>query len=79
MERFVTNASRSSTTSSDNVRKHRARLGEERLRLLQVWVTDTRAPGFAEEARRQSEVVAASEHAEADQAFIDAISEFEVG
>ena len=79
MERFVTNASRSPRTSSDKARKHRARLGEERLRLLQVWVTDTRAPEFAEEARRQSEAVAASEHAEADQSFIDAISEFEVG
>ncbi len=52
---------------------------EQGLRPLQVWVPDTRAPGFAEEARRQSQAVAASRHAEADQSFIDAISEFEVG
>ena len=49
------------------------------MRPLQVWVPDTRAPGFAEEARRQSLAVARSEHAEADQAFIDAISEIRVG
>ena len=75
----MTGTAKSPKASSDNVRRHRARLREEGLRRLQVWVTDTRAPGFAEEARRQSEAVAASEHAEADQSFIDAISEFEVG
>ena len=75
----MTGTAKSPTASSDEVRRHRAQLREEGLRPLQVWVTDTRAPGFAEEARRQSEAVAASEHAEADQSFIDAISEFEVG
>ena len=48
-------------------------------RPVQIWVPDTRAPNFADEARRQSRAVAASRHAEADQAFIDAISEFEGG
>ena len=77
-EQFMTSASKSPRTPSDKVRRHRARLRARGLRPLQVWVPDTRAPGFAEEARRQSQAVAASEHAEADQAFIDAISEFEV-
>ena len=52
---------------------------ERGLRPLQIWVPDTRAAGFAEEARRQSLAVARSEQAEADQAFIDAISETRVG
>jgi len=39
-----------------------------------VWVPDTRAPGFAEEARRQSAAATASEYAKEDQAFVDAIS-----
>lgn len=62
----------------DKVRRHRARLREQGLRPLQVWVADTRAPGFAEEARRQSLLAAESAHAEVDQAFIDAISEIHV-
>ena len=68
-----------SEASNDKVRRHRARLRQEGLRPLQIWVPDTRAPNFADEARRQSRAVAASRHAEADQAFIDAISEFEGG
>ena len=68
-----------STAANDKVRRHRARLRREGLRPLQIWVPDTRAPNFADEARRQARAVAASRHAEADQAFIDAISEFEGG
>lgn len=60
--------------SRDKVRRHRERLRERGLRLVQIWVPDTRSAGFAEEARRQSAAVAASEHAMEDQAFVDAIS-----
>jgi hypothetical protein len=60
--------------SRDKVRRHRVRLREQGLRPVQIWVPDIRAPGFAEEARRQSAAVAASEHAREDQAFVDAIS-----
>lgn len=67
------------TAANDKVRRHRARLRRDGLRPLQIWVPDTRAPDFADEARRQSRAVAASRHAEADQAFIDAISEFDAG
>ena len=67
--------SKRSKVSHEKVRRHRARLREQGLRPLQVWVPDTRTPGFAEEARRQSLAVAASAHAEADQRFVDAISE----
>jgi hypothetical protein len=60
--------------SRDKVRRHRERLREQGLRPVQIWVPDTRSPVFAEEARRQSALVAASEHATEDQAFVDAIS-----
>jgi len=42
-----------------------------RLRPIQIWVPDVRAPSFRAEAHRQSLAVAASVHARADQAFID--------
>lgn len=58
------------------VADHRTRLREQGLRPLQIWVPDTRAPGFAAEAHRQSALVAASDSAADDQAFVDAISAF---
>jgi hypothetical protein len=61
----------------DKVRAHRERLRSKGLRPIQIWVPDVRAPGFRAEARRQAEAVAASQWAERDQAFIDAISDFE--
>lgn len=57
------------------VAEHRARL-RERLRPLQIWVPDTRAAEFADEAHRQSALAAASDNARDDQAFVDAISQF---
>ncbi len=68
----------STQATNEKVRRHRARLREQGLRPLQVWVPDTRTQGFAEEARRQSLAVAASAHAEADQRFVDAISEIDI-
>jgi hypothetical protein len=46
------------------------------LRPIQIWVPDVRAPAFRSQARRQSLAVAASSLAHADQAFIDAVSEW---
>lgn len=43
------------------------------LRLVQIWVPDTRKPGFAEECARQSNVVAQSDSA--DQAINDLLDE----
>ncbi|MDE0387721.1 MAG: antitoxin MazE family protein [Rhodospirillales bacterium] len=74
----MANPSKRPKASHEKVRRHRARLREQGLRPLQVWVPDTRKPGFAEEARRQSLAVAASAHAEADQRFVDAISELDI-
>ena len=75
----MTSASGSSDTERDKGRRQRARLRVRGLRPLRIRVPDTGAPGFAEEARRQSLAVAGSEHAEVDQSFIDAVSETGVG
>lgn len=58
------------------VAAYRARLRQQGLRPIQIWVPDVRAPGFAAEAHRQSALAAASPHAAEDQAFVDAISWF---
>ena len=62
-------------SSKEKVRAHRERLRRQGLRPIQIWVPDVRAPGFALEAHRQSMAVAVSTVADADQDFIDAISE----
>jgi Protein of unknown function (DUF3018) len=63
----------SSTPSAKKVRNHRAKLRAQGLRPVQIWVRDTRAPGFAEEARRQSLAVAAADQRDEGLfAFMDA-------
>ena len=42
------------TASSERVQKHRIALRESGLRPVQIWVPDTRRPGFAQECQRQS-------------------------
>lgn len=61
-------------SSAKRVQAHRERLRAQGLRPVQIWVADRRAPEFIREAHRQSQAVAASEHAAEDQAFIDAVS-----
>ena len=57
---------RSPTQSS--VRRDRARMRGKGFRQIQLWVPDTRLPGFAAECRRQSLLVAADA---AERAFMD--------
>ena len=64
-------------SSRDKVRAHRARLRQQGLRPIQIWVPDTRSPAFAAEAHRQSLVVAHTAHAREDQDFIESISIFD--
>ena len=64
------------TDSRNRVRAHRARLRAQGLRPVQIWVPDVTAEGFAAEAHRQSRAVAASQHADQDQACVDEISEW---
>ncbi len=72
---FGKKPSRKPKPSRVKVRKHRDRLRALGLRPIQIWVPDVRARGFRAQAHRQSLAVAASAHARADQAFIDAISD----
>ena len=41
-------------TVADRVKRHRVALRAAGLRPVQIWVPDTRRPGFALECRRQS-------------------------
>jgi Protein of unknown function (DUF3018) len=56
------------------VSEFRKRQREKGLRLVQIWVPDTRSPEWLAEARRQSRAVATAED-RAEQDFIDSISE----
>jgi hypothetical protein len=57
---------------SDRVQRYRAGLRAAGLRPLQIWVPDTRRPGFAEECRRQSRLAAIADAADPDLlAFMD--------
>jgi hypothetical protein len=58
------------------VRAHRERLRGLGLRPIQIWVPDVRAASFRSEAHRQSLAVSASADAREDQAFIDAVSDW---
>lgn len=51
---------------SKRVQKHRDDLRASGLRPIEIWLPDTRQPGFAEECRRQSQIVAAAEAADHD-------------
>ena len=42
------------SSAAGRVKQHRDGLRAAGLRPLQIWVPDTRRPGFAEECRRQS-------------------------
>jgi hypothetical protein len=64
-------------TNRERVAKRRAALRAQGLRPKQVWVPDTRRPGFWEGIQREMAAIAASPHEAEDQAFIDSISEWD--
>jgi len=59
------------------VSEHRARLRRQGLRPIQIWVPDVRSPAFRLEAHRQSLAVATDAYTREDQAFIDAVSDWD--
>lgn len=67
----------SAKPSRVKVREYRERLRGQGLRPIQIWVPDVQSPAFRTEAHRQSAAVAASAHAPEDQAFIDAVTEWD--
>jgi len=57
---------------NSRVQKHRDALRMAGLRPVQIWVPDTRLPGFAQECRRQSRLAARADAADPDlQRFMD--------
>ena len=54
----------SHTDVNARVQKHRNALRLAGLRPVQIWVPDTRRPGFAEQCRRQSRLAAAADKAD---------------
>jgi hypothetical protein len=62
------------TPVNQRVQKRRAALRAQGLRPVQMWVPDTRRPGFREEARRQSLLAAEADGRDEDLLrFIDAV------
>lgn len=51
---------------SERVQKRREALRAAGLRPVQIWVPDTRRPGFAAECRRQAALIAASDRTDTD-------------
>jgi hypothetical protein len=61
------------TPVNQRVQKHREALRMAGLRPVQIWVPDTRRPGFQEECRRQCRLVAQADSADVTiQQFMDA-------
>ncbi|WP_349435825.1 antitoxin MazE family protein [Pararhizobium sp. A13] len=61
------------TPVNQRVQKRRENLRAAGLRPLQIWVPDTRRPGFTEECRRQTLLVAKADTADRDlRDFMDA-------
>ncbi len=60
--------------SRDKVRAYRERMRAKGLRLVQMWLPDTRTPAFAAQAHRDSLAIANSPTEREDQAFIDSVS-----
>ena len=61
------------STTAQRVEKRRNALRAQGLRPIQIWVPDTRAPGFAEECARQAAIVDAANRADLEfMRFMDA-------
>ncbi len=67
----------SGRTSRQKMQRYRERLRAAGLRPVQIWVPDTTAPGFADEARRQSILVSRSPEEQGILDFIEASADLE--
>jgi hypothetical protein len=61
-------------SSRDKVRAYRERMRARGMRLIQMWLPDTRSPEFAAEAHRQSVRAATGATAQMDQAWVESVS-----
>jgi len=64
-------------TPREKMQRYRERLRAAGLRPVQIWVPDTTAPGFADEARRQSILVSRSLEEQEALDFIEAGADLE--
>jgi Protein of unknown function (DUF3018) len=64
-------------SSQIRTQHYRANLRRRGLRPVQIWVPDTRAPGFASEARRQCERINQADRAEQLMEWVEAVSMFD--
>ena len=64
------------TLLRERVQQHRNELRRRGLRPVQIWIPDTRAPGFAEEAHRQSQAVAAADAKDGIMQWLETVSIF---
>ncbi|MDR3554216.1 MAG: antitoxin MazE family protein [Syntrophobacteraceae bacterium] len=62
---------------AERVRKHREKLRRAGLRPIQIWVPDTRRPGFAEECRRQSLALQNDPHETEIMSWIEEVTDTE--
>ena len=65
-------------STKDRVARHRANLREKGLRPIQIWVPDTRATGFADQAHRESLIAAADSETRAVHDFIEDVTDWDV-
>ena len=59
----------------ERVQRHRANLRAAGLRPVQIWVPDTRRPGFAQECRRQSRLLRESPDEAGTLAWLEAAAD----
>jgi hypothetical protein len=60
-------------SSREKVSAHRKRMRAKGLRLVQMWLPDTRSPEFKQQAHRDALAIAKSATEADDQAFIDSV------
>ncbi len=63
--------------AKERMKGYRARKQASGLRLIQLWVPDTRSKRFAAECRRQSKIVNASPSEADDLAFIERVADWD--
>lgn len=64
-------------SSRTRTQHYRDRLRQRGLRPVQIWVPDTRAPGFAAEIRRQCALINATDGDDDLMRWVEAVSAFD--
>lgn len=67
-------AASATTSSREKVRAHRERMRARGMRLVQMWLPDTRSEAYAAQAHKDSLAIARSETEAEDQAWLESMS-----